>query len=197
MFLIGSSSIPSSCGPFLWLASWWGALRHSSVRTEGLSNMARWLSASHTGNGGCGCGTAKELCWKERLSRPEGLIWRCCVKSHSRSSLTVLLQYREQQVWEEGLLNKTGCRTSMVRKAAGSGYSSPKLPLQPENFILTHEEGPLSKRALSKPVKKGPCANKTRPKLCNQTSSVFKNISGSLYIPFLAPFRFSMRGRNL
>lgn len=129
--------------------------------------------------------------WEGKAGWPQVLIWRHFVKAHSRSSLAVLFYYMEQQVWEEDLLDKTGCRTSMVNEVAGSGYPSPKLSLQPENFILTHEEGLLSKRALSKPVKKGPCANKTRPKLCNQTSSMFKNISGSLYIPLLlAPFLF-------
>lgn len=132
-----------------------------------------------------------ELCGKERLAGPQVPNWRHFVKAHSRSSLAVLLYYLEQQVWEQGLLDKMGCRTSMVNKTAGSGYSSPKLSLQPENFISTHGEGLLSKSALSKPVKKGPCANKTRPKLCNQTSSMFKNITGSLYIPLLlAPFLF-------
>lgn len=124
------------------------------------------------------------------------------LKAHSRSSLAVLLLRTEQQVWEESLLNQTGCRVNVARKAAAAaaGYSSPDLSRQPENFILIHEKGLLSKCDLSKPGKKGPCANKTRPKLCNQTSSMFKNISGSPYIPLLlAPFPacFSMRGRTL
>lgn len=55
---------------------------------------------------------AKELCGKERLAGPEVLLWRDCVKAHSRSSLAVLLYYLEQQVWEEGLLDETGWRTS-------------------------------------------------------------------------------------
>ena len=145
---------------------------------------------------------AEKLRGKERLSWPEVLqsnLWHC-LKAHSRSCLTVLPLFMEQHAWEEGLLNQTGCRISPVKKAAGSGYSSPELSHQPESFILTHKEGLLSKCDLSKPGKKGPCANKTRPKLCNQTSGTFKNISGSLNIPLLlAPFLacFSMRGRTL
>lgn len=90
------------------------------------------------------------LCGKERMSCFEVLQsnpFRHCLKDHSRSSLAVPLLCTEQQVREKGFLNQAGCRMSVVRKAAGSGYLSAH---QPEHFILTHKEGLFSKCDLSK-----------------------------------------------
>lgn len=65
---------------------------------------------------------------------PQVLIWRHFVKAHSRSSLAVLFYYMEQQVWEEDLLDKTGCRTTWLRKLLG---------------LVTHPQRCLSSQKIS------------------------------------------------